>query len=220
MIWEARTVGEAVRRSFRRAARRTGEMKRTPPSPDKLPAFFYRLPVRMQRCYLRSNTIDRFEFAPIPSAAAAIAELIRVLESGDVPATARAAAAAAAEVCRCAQVAPVRIDVRGVRPRNTRGELHGLFYPYDPRQRTLPHIVLWMRTAERHQVVKPRTFVRTLMHELVHYFDYAVLRLDDSFHTMGFFKRESYLVRALMPPETEVAPPTGSDASRGGRVPR
>jgi hypothetical protein len=177
-------------------------MKKTPGTADKLPAFFYRLPVRMQRCYLRSNAIDRFEFALAP-AASAVAELIHVLESDSIAATARAAAVAAAEVCRCAQVAPVRIEVRGVRPKNARGELHGLYYPYDPRRRTLPSIVLWMRTAERHEVVKPRTFVRTLMHELVHYFDYAVLRLDDSFHTLGFFKRESYLVRALMPPERD-----------------
>lgn len=178
-------------------------MKKTPDSSERLPAFFYRLPLRMQRCYLRSNAIDRFEFAPSPSAAEAAEELIRVLESGSVAATARAAGLAAAEVCRSARVAPVRVDVRGVRPKNTRGELHGLFYPYDPRRRTPPSIVLWMRTAERHDVVKPRTFVRTLMHELVHYFDYSVLRLDDSFHTLGFFKRESYLVRALMPPGGE-----------------
>lgn len=176
-------------------------MEKPPDSKGPLPAFFYRLPLRMQRCYLRSNNIDRFEFAPAPAAAAAIADLIAVLESGSVAATAGAADAAAAEVCRSARVAPVRVAVRGVRPKNTRGELQGLFYPYDPRRRTPPSIVLWMRTAERHDVVKPRTFVRTLMHELVHYFDYAVLRLDDSFHTQGFFKRESYLVRALMPPE-------------------
>ncbi len=195
-------------------------MDKTPLSADKLPAFFYRLPVRMQRCYLRSNAIDRFEFAPTPPATAAVAELIRALESGDNPATARAAGFAAAEVCRSAHVAPLRIEVRGVRPRNTRGELHGLFYPYDPRRRTPPYIVLWMRTAERHDVVKPRTFVRTLMHELVHYFDYAVLRLDDSFHTLGFFKRESYLVRELIPAQQGSLRAKGTDASRGGRVPR
>jgi hypothetical protein len=54
-----------------------------------------------------------------------------------------------------------------------------------------------MRTAQRHDVVKPKTFLRTLMHELGHYLDYALLRLDDSFHTSGFFKRESFLVRTL-----------------------
>ncbi len=59
-----------------------------------------------------------------------------------------------------------------------------------------------MRTAQRHAVVKPKTFVRTLMHELGHYLDCALLRLDDSFHTTGFFKRESFMVRTLFPPES------------------
>ncbi len=58
-----------------------------------------------------------------------------------------------------------------------------------------------MRTAQRHDVVKPKTFIRTLLHELGHYLDYALLKLDDSFHTGGFFKRESFLVRALYPSE-------------------
>jgi hypothetical protein len=56
-----------------------------------------------------------------------------------------------------------------------------------------------MRTAQRHDVVKPRTFVRTLMHEFGHYLDYALLRLGGSPHTGGFFRRESFLVRALSP---------------------
>src|SRR5713101_2791437 len=60
-----------------------------------------------------------------------------------------------------------------------------------------PLIVLWMRTAQRHDVVKPKTFFRTLMHELGHYLDYALLRLEDSYHSSGFFKRESFLVRTL-----------------------
>jgi hypothetical protein len=37
-----------------------------------------------------------------------------------------------------------------------------------------------------------------MLHELCHYLDYSMLKLDDSFHTMGFFKRESFLVRVLM----------------------
>ena len=88
-----------------------------------------------------------------------------------------------AEICRGLATPPVNVEIRGVRPRNTRGELHGLFYPYDPRIRRQPYIVLWMRTAQRHDVVKPKTFVRTLMHEIGHYLDYAHLRLEDSYHT-------------------------------------
>jgi hypothetical protein len=103
------------------------------------------------------------------------------------------AAALMSELCRGFGVAAIRVEVRGVRPHNARGELHGLFRLSRP-----PEIVLWMRTAQRHEVVKPRTFLRTLLHELCHYLDYAMLKLEDSYHTMGFFKRESFLVRALL----------------------
>jgi hypothetical protein len=130
-----------------------------------------------------------------------------VLASGKATETEGAARKTAAEICRMANVPTVAVDVREVRPKNARGELHGLFYPADSRRGTLPNIVLWMRTAERHDVVKPRTFVRTLMHELVHYFDYSVLKLEDSFHTRGFFARESYLVRTTIAPKKE-APKT------------
>jgi hypothetical protein len=169
----------------------------------KLPAFFHRMPPIAQRAYLRSDSIGRFDFEPVPAARIAVAALTRALEAGAAAEIAIAARAAAIEVCRMAAVMPLAVEVRAVRPRNQRGELHGLFYPFDSRSRTPAHIVLWMRTAQRHDVVKPRTFVRTLMHELVHYFDYAVLRLGDSFHTMGFFRRESFLVRMLLAPDRD-----------------
>jgi hypothetical protein len=169
-------------------------------SETRLPAFFYRLTSRAQRTYLKSDEIERFDIAPSVAARGAMDALMRALETGDLAATATFARALTAEICRGLGAQPVSVGVRGVRPRNTRGELHGLFYPYDPRRRTPPSIVLWMRTAQRHEVVKPKTFVRTLMHEIGHYLDYAFLRLEDSYHTQGFFKRESSLVRALFDP--------------------
>jgi hypothetical protein len=166
-------------------------------SETRLPAFFYRLTSRAQRTYLKSDEIERFDIAASVAARGAMDALMRALETGDLAATAACARALTAEICRGLGTQPVSVEVRGVRPRNTRGELHGLFYPYDPRRRMPPSIVLWMRTAQRHEVVKPKTFVRTLMHEIGHYLDYAILRLEDSYHTQGFFKRESSLVRAL-----------------------
>jgi len=55
-----------------------------------------------------------------------------------------------------------------------------------------------MRTAQRHQVVTFRTFFRTLIHELCHHLDYELLRLPESFHTEGFYKRESSIVHQLL----------------------
>ncbi|HZO82573.1 MAG TPA: hypothetical protein VFB33_12845 [Candidatus Binataceae bacterium] len=162
----------------------------------ELPAWFYRLSPRAQQVYLRSDAIDRFELAPSPSALALADALLAALEAGQLAATERAAQNLATELCRLLHVRSVPLQVKGVRPRNARGELHGIFFSRPPR------IVLWMRTAQRHDVVKPKTFLRTLMHELGHYLDYALLRLGDSYHTRGFFKRESFLVRALWPAET------------------
>jgi hypothetical protein len=59
-----------------------------------------------------------------------------------------------------------------------------------------------MRTAQHKKVVAFRTFLRTILHELCHHLYYEVLDLDDSFHTEGFFKRESSLFRPLIPAVT------------------
>src|SRR4029077_16067149 len=58
-------------------------------------------------------------------------------------------------------------------------------------------IKVWMFTAAHGQVVKPRTFLRTLLHEVCHHLDMTLLDLPSSMHTMGFHARESSLVRAL-----------------------
>jgi len=179
----------------------------------KLPAYYYRLPVRAQRCYLASDAIDRFPLKPSPAAFTIVTALMRALDGGAPSIVQRASQALLDEVCRLLGVRTVRVEVRSVRPRNSRGELHGLFYPRAPvraaasaspsRSATpvadAPLIVLWMRTAQRHNVVKPRTFLRTLMHELGHYLDYALLKLDDSYHSIGFYQRESFLLRTLYP---------------------
>ena len=165
-----------------------------------LPGFFYRLAPRDQKVYLRSDAIDAFDLVAGPNALALAEALTAALEGGSVAGTGRAAQALVTELCRMLGVRNVPIEVKGARPRNARGELHGIFYPDAPR------IVLWTRTALRHDVVKPKTFLRTLMHELAHYLDYALLRFGNSYHTRGFFKRESFLVRAVFPP--------GSDAEQ------
>ena len=77
-------------------------------------------------------------------------------------------------------------------------ELHGLYVP-EPGEGEPPAIRVWMRTARKARVVAFRTFLRTLLHELLHHLDYEVLELGDSFHTEGFFRRESSLFRQLVP---------------------
>jgi hypothetical protein len=113
-------------------------------------------------------------------------------------------------ICWQLNVRIVRVQVQGVRPSNRRGELHGLYTQYNGGSRN-DSIQVWMRTAKRGQVVAFRTFLRTLLHEVCHHLDYNYLQLRESYHTEGFFQRESSLFRAIVQPPAEEAPkPTPS----------
>jgi hypothetical protein len=90
----------------------------------------------------------------------------------------------------------MRIKVLAVRPSASWGELHGLYEP--AHGRTSAIITLWMRTAKHRRVVAFKSFLRTLLHELCHHLDYELYKLSDSFHTEGFYKRESSLFHQLV----------------------
>ena len=93
------------------------------------------------------------------------------------------------------EVSPVTIKVLAARPSDDWGELHGLYEGAEDRRRA--RITVWMRTAHHKKVVAFKTFLRTVLHEICHHLDYELLALEDSFHTEGFFKRESSLFHQL-----------------------
>ena len=53
-------------------------------------------------------------------------------------------------------------------------------------------------TARRAQVVASRTFLDTLLHELLHHWDAELLKLTRSLHTSGFYHRLGNLKRLLL----------------------
>ncbi len=96
------------------------------------------------------------------------------------------------------EVPLVRVKVLAVRPSATWGELHGLYVPAGRRVSAV--ITLWVRTAKHRRIVAFRSFLRTLLHEFCHHLDYEHFGLPDSFHTQGFYKRESSLFHQLAGP--------------------
>lgn len=100
------------------------------------------------------------------------------------------------EICTELEVPRVQLKVKARRPGDETSELQGL---YEREEDETPIITVWMRTNAKAELVKFRTFMRTLLHELVHHLDYDYYDLEDSLHTEGFFKRESALFRALVP---------------------
>lgn len=101
-----------------------------------------------------------------------------------------------AALTRALGVPAVSARVLTVRPSSATSELHGL-YVQEANRRAV--ITVWMRTASHKRTVAFRTFLRTVVHELCHHLDYQLYGLAESFHTEGFFRRESSLMRQLAP---------------------
>lgn len=159
-------------------------------------AYYNRLTRAKQRIYQRSDEIGSVSLPAVPVLTQAVVELERALASGNRPLTRLASQKFISLLAKMLKVAAARVEVMAVRPSRNWGELHGLYTLANGVEPAT--ITVWMRTAQRRQVVAFRTFLRTLLHELCHHLDYELLRLDDSFHTEGFYKRESSLVHQLL----------------------
>jgi len=160
-------------------------------------AYYDRLSAASQRTYRKSDAIRRVEIPDVP----ALMPLARAIE----PALAAASRPAVEKACQALvdgldsqlRTPPVRVRVLERRPANASGELQGLYEPDEVTGGTA-RITVWMRTAQRVQVVKFRTFLRTLVHEACHHLDYELYKLAETFHTEGFYARESMLMRELL----------------------
>jgi hypothetical protein len=166
-------------------------------------AYYGRLTPTQQRIYRRSDAVTS---VPVPGTALLrplVEQLAAALASGERLRTQAATRGLLASLSDHLGVSPLRAEVLATRPSRRWGELHGLYTP--PRNGRPARVTLWMQTARRQRVVAFRTFLRTLLHELCHHLDYERLGLADSFHTEGFYKRESSLFHQLMgspgPPE-------------------
>ena len=95
------------------------------------------------------------------------------------------------------QVPPLRNQVLAVRPSDDWGELHGLYLPEEDGKSA--KIQLWMRTAKHKRVVAYKSYLRTLLHEICHHLDYEFYKFTETFHTEGFYNRESSLFHQIVP---------------------
>ena len=165
-------------------------------------AYYNRLSARQQVIYRRSDAIESVEIPDAATLVALTGAVARALTSEDRRATQSACQTLTDALASRLGVSGLEVKVLAKRPELRDGELHGLYEPAEPGRRV--QISVWMRTARRRQVVAFRTFLRTLLHEFCHHLDYERYKLHDSFHTEGFYKRESSLMKQLLPAGTGV----------------
>jgi hypothetical protein len=175
--------------------------------------YYARLSRRDKAIYDRSDRVPSIVL-PLPEPIRPMVDVLRQgLAADDRRVVETASQALARAITVSLRVEPVDVGVLAVRPR-LRGaaELHGLYTRDDGRP---PRIRVWMRTVAYKRVVAFKTFLRTLLHEVCHHLDYTYLRLPDSFHTQGFFQRESSLFYQLVPREMPAPPGRGTEPRAG-----
>ena len=175
-------------------------------------AYYDRLSRREKELYDRSDRIRRIDL-PQAEGLRPMVEILRQGLARDDRKVVEAAAVRLVDgITAILGVEPVEIGVLAVRPRLRAAELHGL-YTRDEKRRA--RIRVWMRTVHYRRVVAFRTLLRTLLHELCHHLDYCHFKLADSFHTEGFFHRESSLFYQLVP--RDQGPEAMSSAESAGQ---
>jgi hypothetical protein len=158
--------------------------------------YYERLSPARKRIYRKSDAISALALPPGVQLGATVADIRAGLAAGRRVAVQRACQQLCDALTAGYHVPPLRLVVLERRPSDDYGELHGLYEPEEGRRRRA-RITVWMRTAAKQQVVAFKSFLRTVVHELLHHLDYELFALEETFHTEGFYKRESSLSNAL-----------------------
>ena len=159
--------------------------------------YYNRLSARRQSIYRQSDEIKQVPLPRCGNLPITVAELEGVLKSDNRHEVEKLCQRIADEIVSQLEAPAIRIQVLAVRPSDDWGELHGLYLPED--DGASAQIQLWMRTAKHKRVVAFRSFLRTLLHELCHHLDYELFHFPETFHTEGFYNRESSLFHQLVP---------------------
>jgi hypothetical protein len=174
--------------------------------------YYDRLSARGKAIYRKSDEVTSLSLPSPALLQPVVAELQAALAADERRAVEAVAGRLVQGLAQQLGLPPLGLAVLAVRPSSSGGELHGLYTREEGRT---PRIQLWMRTARKQRVVAFRTFLRTLLHEVGHHVDYERLALADSYHTEGFFRRESSLFRQLVP--EPVDPDQRSESPPPGR---
>ncbi len=158
--------------------------------------YYHRLSRTGKAIYRKSDAVERIELPRAEALKDRVDLLQAALATERQKDTQKAAADLVSAIIAELDAPRLQTRVFSARPSHDWGELHGL---YEPGESGRPaRITVWMRTARHKRVVAFRSFLRTILHELCHHLDYEHLRLAESYHTEGFFKRESSLFKQLM----------------------
>jgi hypothetical protein len=162
--------------------------------------YYDNLSAAEKRIYRKSDAIESIPLKSPEGIHTVIMRLKKSLEDNRRRDVAKYASEICHLVCEGLDTEALIVKIRSRRPLSSPEELHGL---YERTEGETSVLTVWMKTFAKGQVVAFKSFIRTVLHELCHHIDYTYFNLDDSLHTEGFFKRESFLYRQIVPIELQ-----------------
>ena len=159
--------------------------------------FYNRLTSRQQSIYRQSDDIKYLRLKSVTELQIASQKLKQILITENVSEAQTVCQQIADAVVSQINSPRLRVEILSVRPSDDWGELHGLYLPEENGQTA--KIQVWMRTAKNKKIVAFKSFLRTLLHELCHHIDYEHFGFPETFHTEGFYSRESSLLKQILP---------------------
>ncbi len=142
--------------------------------------------------YERSNSIETVDLSRF-----AKSYYKELLNAGETKANRQKAASSLIDyLCDKYKISGVQVIVTDtMRPQRRKRQFTLTFLgTYMPATKT---ITVYNKTAVKRQTVAINTFIDTLLHEFIHHYDFEYLKLGDSYHTAGFYKRISDLKNKL-----------------------
>lgn len=143
------------------------------------------IPFSKKRNYTKSNKILAVD-AYISRQAKQLAR--KLLESRETDARQTLASLILEELNNLADIPPVSVKISDAKQWHKKYKGKVAFKQYGYYKPDTKYIYITNRTAVRGQMLAPKTFLDTLLHEWLHHYDTERLRLD-SIHTAGFYAR-------------------------------
>ena len=138
-----------------------------------------------KRNYNKSNRILAVDFYISNQAKRLTRDLLHSSETDDRQELAKKLLA---ELSALSNIGPVRLKISDAKQYHKKSGGKTVFKQYGYYKPDTKYIYINNRTAVRGQILAPKTFVDTLIHEWVHHYDTEALNLD-SIHTKGFYER-------------------------------
>lgn len=151
-----------------------------------------------QANYVRSNAVTTVDVAVNETAKHLARKLLGAVNAADRQRLGEALLDALADA---AQIDICALKVSDTRQSHRRVGGRTVFKQYGYYRPQSKYIYIQNRTAVRGQILAPKSFLETLLHEWLHHYDYQVLKLQ-SIHTAGFYARLRDLKQRLNIPVT------------------